>query len=73
MGGPRQALVAKGRIGSHELGITVRGEINAREGLVVQAVREGQRDGDYPIILVIAGVRRARHDTAADLRYRVVV
>jgi hypothetical protein len=73
VGGPRQALVAKGRIRSHELGIAVGGQINAGEGLVVQRVREGQRDGDDRIISVIADIGRTRHDTATDLRYRVVI
>ena len=43
------------------------------EGLVVQRVREGQRDGGYRIIPVIADVGRAWHDAAADLAYRVMV
>ena len=43
------------------------------EGLVVQRVREGQRDGGHRIIPVIADVGRAWHDAAADLSYRVMV
>jgi hypothetical protein len=73
VGGPRQANVAKGRIGSHELSIAVRRQIDVRKGLIVQAVREGQRDGDHPIILVIAGVRRAWHDRVGYLSYVIMV
>jgi len=71
--GPRQTLVGEGRIGSCELRIAVRRQINAREGLIVQTVREGQRDGGHRVISVIADIGRAGHDTAADLRYVVVV
>ena len=38
-----------------------------------ERVRERQRDGGYRIIPVIADVGRAWHDTAADLRYVVMV
>ena len=67
MRGPWQALIGEGRIGGHELGIAVGRQINRSECLVVQGIREGQRDGDDCIIPMIAGVRGARHDTAADL------
>jgi hypothetical protein len=73
VGGPWQALIGERCIGSHKLRIAVRRQINVREGLVVQRVREGQRDGSYRIIPVIADVRRAWHDAAADLSYRVMV
>ena len=71
MGGPWQALVGKGRIGGCELGIAVGRHIDAGEALVVQGEREGQRDGGYRIIPVIANVGRARHDAAAYLIYHV--
>ena len=43
----------------------------AGETLVVQGEREGQRDGGYRIIPVIADVGRAWHDAAAYLIYHV--
>jgi len=64
---PRQALVGEGRIHGCELRIAVGRQINAGKALVVQRVREGQRDGGYRVIPVIADVGRARHDAAADL------
>ena len=66
---PRQALVGEGRIGRHELRITVGRQIDRSECLVVQGEREGQRDGGYRIIPVIAYVRGARHNRAGDLGY----
>ena len=41
MGGPRQAFVAEGRIGRHELRIAVGRQIDAGEALVVQGEWEG--------------------------------
>ena len=73
MGEPWQALVAKGRIGCRELRIAVGRQINAGEGLILQRVREGQRNGGHRIIPVIADVGGARHDAAAYLSYRVLV
>ena len=74
MGCPRQASVAEGGIRSRELGIAVGRQIDRGEGLIVQGVREGQRDGDDCIIPVIAGVRRARDDHRVhDLCYGVMV
>ena len=73
VGRPWQALVGEGRIGGHKLCIAVGRQIDRGEGLVVQAVREGQRDGGYRIIPVIADVGRAWHDGAANLTYRVMV
>jgi hypothetical protein len=73
VGGPRQALVGKGRIGGCELRVAVGRQIDRGEGLIVQRVREGQRDGGYLIIRVVADVGRAWHDAAADLTYRVMV
>lgn len=70
MGCPRQANVAKGRIRSRELGVTVGGHIDAGEALVIEHKSERQRDVRYCVIAVIAGVSRAWHDTAADLNYR---
>ncbi len=71
VGGPWQALVGKGRIGCRELRIAVGRQINAGEGLIVQRVREGQRNGGHRIIPVIADVGRAWHDAAAYLIYHV--
>jgi hypothetical protein len=73
VGGERQALVEEGRIRGRELRITVGRQIDQVEGLVVQRVREGQRNGDHRIIPVIAGVGRAWHDAASYLSYRVMV
>ena len=71
MGEPRQALVSKGRIGGHKLGIAIGRQIDRSEALVVQGVREWQRHGGYRIIPVIADVGRAWHDAAAYLIYHV--
>jgi hypothetical protein len=73
VGGPWQALVSEGRIGGCELRIAVGRQIDAGEGLVVQTVREWQRDGGDRIIPVIADVRRAWHDGAPYLSYGVMV
>jgi hypothetical protein len=70
--GPWQALVGEGRVRGCELRIAVGRQIDAREGLVVQGVRERQRDGGDRIIPVIADVRRARHDTAPYLADHVL-
>ena len=43
----------------------------AVKGLVVQGVREGQRDGGDLIVPMIADVGRAWHDAAAYLIYHV--
>ena len=71
VGGPWQTLVGEGRVGGRELRVAVGRQIDVREGLVVQRVREGQRDGGYRIIPVIADVGGAWHDAAADLIYHV--
>jgi len=71
--GPWQALVRKGRVGCCELRIAVGGQIDVREGLVVQRVRKGQRDGGYRIVPVITDVGRAWHDGAADLADGVMI
>ncbi len=71
MGDPWQALVGKGRIGCRELRIAVGRQINAGEGLIVQRVREGQRNGGHRIIPVITDVGRAWHDATAYLIYHV--
>src|SRR5438094_765296 len=69
---PRKAHV--GKVGSHgrELSVAVGGQIDARERRIVERKRERQRDGGDHIIPVIAGVRRARHNTTAYLGYRVL-
>ena len=72
VGGPRQASISKRRIGSHELGVAVGRQIDRSECLVVQRVREGQRNGGHRVIPVIADVGRAWHDTPADLIDRVL-
>jgi len=71
--GPWQALVGEGRIGGCELRIAVGRQIDRAESLIVQGVREGQRDGGYRIIPVVADVGRAWHDTGGYLTYRVMV
>jgi len=71
VGEPRQALVGEGGIGGRELGIAIGRQIDAGETLVVQGEREGQRNGGYSIIPVIADVGGAWHDTAAYLIYHV--
>jgi hypothetical protein len=73
VGGPWQALVGEGGIGGRELRIAVGRQIDAGEGLVVQAVREWQRNGDHCIIPVIAGVGRAWHDSGGYLADHVMV
>ena len=70
---PRQANVSPGVIRRRKLRIAVGRQIDVRERLVVQRIREGQRDGGYRVIAVITDVSRARHDTAADLSYRVMI
>ena len=71
MGQPRQALVDVSRVRCRELRIAVGRQIDARESLVVQRVREWQRDRDYPITDV--KLCCAWHDTPTNLRYRVLV
>ena len=70
--GPWQALVGERGVRSRELSVTVRRQIDRGETLVIQSVREGQRDSDHRIIPVIADVSRAWHDAAADLTYSVL-
>jgi len=72
MARPRQALVGECRVRRCELGIAVGRQIDAREGLLVQGVRERQRDGGDRIIPVIADVRRSGHDTAPYLTDHVL-
>ena len=72
VGEPRQALVGKGGIRGHELGIAVGRQIDAGESRAVQAIRERQRDGGDRIIPMIADVRCAWDDTAPYLSDRVV-
>jgi hypothetical protein len=68
---PRQALVGEGRVGGHKLRIAVGRQLDRGEALVVQRVRERQRDGGDRIVPVIADVGRAWHDAAAYLIYHV--
>lgn len=70
--GPRQrADVGKSRIGSRKLGIAVGRHVDAGKGLVVQGVRERQRDVSYLIVPMIATIGRPSDDAAAYLIYHV--
>jgi hypothetical protein len=64
VGGPWQALISKGRIGSQELRVTIRRQIDAGESRAVQRIREWQRDGSDRVIPVIADVGCTWHDAA---------
>jgi len=72
VGEPRQTLVGEGGIRGGELRIAVGRQIQHGKRLIVQCVREWQRNGGYLIIPVIADVRRARHNAAAYLSYHVL-
>ena len=71
--GPWQAGVGEGRIGGCELRVAVGRQIDRAEGLIVQRVREGQRDGGDRIIPVIADVGSPWHDAGRYLAYHVMV
>ena len=71
MGQPRQALVDEGRVRGRELRIAVGRQIDRGERLVVQRVREWQRDRDYRIINVKFCC--AWHDTPTNLRDHILV
>ena len=73
VGCPRQTLIKEGRIRGRELGIAIGRQINARESRGIEGVREGQRDGGYLIVAVIADICGARHDIPAYLSYAVMV
>src|SRR5262249_9347244 len=73
VGEPRQATVSKGRIQGRELRVAVGRQIDTRKCLVVQGVREGQWDRVDFIIPMIADVRCAWHDAAANLAYCVLI
>src|SRR5205823_15053442 len=74
VGCPRQrARVHPQDIRGGELGIAVGRQVDGVEGLVVHRVTEGERDGGYQVIRMVADVRRAWHDTAPNLRYDVMV
>jgi hypothetical protein len=66
-------VIKEGRIRGRKLGIAIGRQINARESRGIEGIREGQRDGGYLIVPVIADVCRARHDTPAYLSYVVMV
>jgi hypothetical protein len=69
---PRQRTdIGKGRIGSRKLRIAVGRYVDAVKGLVVQSVRERQRNVGYLIVPVIAAIGRPWHDAAAYLIYHV--
>jgi hypothetical protein len=73
VGGPRQrADVGKSRVGSRELRIAVGRHVDAVKGVIVQGVRERQRNGGYLIVPVIAAINRAWDDAAAYLSEHVL-
>jgi hypothetical protein len=73
VGGPWQRTdIGESRVGSHELGIAVGRHIDAVKGLVVQGVRERQRNVCYLIVPVIAAIGRPWHDAAAYLSEHVL-
>ena len=63
--------IGKGRIGSRKLRIAVGRHVDAVKGLVVQGVRERQRNVGYLIVPMIAAIGRPWHDAAAYLVYHV--
>ena len=67
MRGPRQANVSKSGIRGRKLGIAIRRKVHRGEALVIQCVREWQRDRGDDVITVIANVRRPWDDRAGDL------
>ena len=71
MGEPWQALVGKSRVSGRELRVAIGRQIDRGEALVVQRIREGQRDGGYRVVSVIADVGGAWDDAAAELIYHV--
>ena len=54
--GPRQANISKGGVRGRKLRIAVGRHVDAGKGLVVQGVRERQRDVGYLIVPVIAAI-----------------
>ena len=71
--GPRQRTdVGKGRIGSRKLRIAVGRHVDAVKGVIVQGVRERQRNVGYLIVPVIAAIGRPWHDAAAYLSEHVL-
>ena len=69
VGGPWQASLVKAVSVVVNCALPLDDRLIDVECLVVQRVREGNAMVVTCIIPVIADVRRARHDTAADLRY----
>src|SRR5205823_3200988 len=69
----RQAAVGEDREIAAELQCAVGVHIRSSVGLVVQRVRERQRDGGRAVVAMIAGVYRTRYDTAPYLCYVVMV
>jgi len=67
VGEPWQALVGKSRVSGRELRVAIGREIDRGEALVVQRIREGQRDGGYRVVSMITDVGRAWHDAATYL------
>jgi len=66
--GPRQRTdIGKGRVGSRKLRIAVGRHVDAVKGVIVQGVREWQRNVGYLIVPMIAAIGRAWHDAAAYL------
>jgi hypothetical protein len=70
--GPRQRTdIGKGRVRGRKLRIAVGRHFDAVKGLVVQGVRERQRDVSYLIVAMIAAIGCPCHDATAYLIYHV--
>ena len=67
----RQASVGEDRGIATELQCTVGVHIRSRVGLIVERIRERQRDGGHAVVAMIADVGRAWHDAPADLSDRI--
>jgi hypothetical protein len=72
VGGPRQRTdIGESRVGSRELRIAVGRHVDAVKGVIVQGVRERQRNVGYLIVPMIAAIGRPCDDAAAYLIYHV--
>jgi hypothetical protein len=70
--GPWQRTdIGKGRVCGRKLSIAVGRYVDAVKGLIVQSVRERQRNVSYLIVPMIAAIGRPWHDAAAYLIYHV--
>jgi hypothetical protein len=71
--GPRQGTdIGESRVRGRKLRIAVGRHVDAGKGLVVQGVRERQRDVGYLIVPVIAAIGRPWHDVAPYLSEHVL-